>query len=206
MKNIFNKIISTKVIFVYLIITITGCSSHKSNQIPERIRKLKNLTAYPADTKPKETISFYKDKIYGSSKKITIGKIGAIAVDGSGRVFMADEQKRAIDVFKPGGRFLKQLGDNGKGPGEFSSIANLQVIGNHLYVYDENQLKESVFTLHPLAFDNTITLAGNRDNYPSLKGAFPFIEKLYVRNNNTYLAEFLSSVISRNRHNPQKYP
>jgi len=142
--------------------------------------------------------------MYGSSKNVTIGRIGAIAVDSSGRVFIANNQQSTIDVFTPDGRYLTHLG--GKGPGEFLSIFKLQIMRDQLYVYDENQLKECVFTLHPLALKNTITLAGNRDKYPALKKAFPYIEKLYVRNNNTYLAEFLSSVVSRNMHNPQKLP
>lgn len=187
-----------KIFLLLLMIVSWGCSSPKTNQLPARFLKLKNLTVYPINAKPEDTISFKKDAVYSSTKKVLIGQMGSFSVDNLGRVFIADEQQNAIDVFKPDGRFLTSLGRHGRGPGEFSSIASLQIISNHLYIYDENQLRESVFTLHPLTLKNTILLAGNRDKYPSLKRAWPWINKLYVRNNNTYLAEFLSSVVSRN--------
>ena len=169
----------------------------KTNQLPKRFQKLKNLTIYPANPKPKETISFKKDAFYGNTKKIEIGQIGDVAVDSSGRVFIADSQESTIDVFEPDGRFLTHLGRNGRGPGEFSYIKSLQISGNHLYVYDPNQQKESVFALHPLVLENTIILARNRDKYPALKRSFPWINNLFVRNNQTYLAGFMLNPISQ---------
>lgn len=196
-----------KILFpILLLILPWGCSARKSEKIPPNIAKLKNLTVYSTHIKPKETISFKKDAVYGSTKKVLIGRMGDIAVDSSGRVFIADDQQNTIDVFKPDGRFLTHLGRKGKGPGEFLSLSSLQIRRDHLYVYDERQLQENVFTLNPLTIDNTIILAKNRDKYPGLNMAYPWIEKLYVRNNNTYLAEFLSSIVSRNLHNPQKLP
>ena len=193
--------------FLLLLIIITwGCSPQKRKEIPKEFQKLKNLTVYPADAMPEESISFQKDAVYGSTKKVLIGSMGPYAVDSLGRVFIADNQQHTIDVFKPDGRFITHLGRKGKGPGEFLGISGLQIRGDHLYVYDESQLKETVFTLHPLALENTILLADNRDKYPALNVAWPWIEKLYVRNNHTYLAEFLSSVISRNKNAPQKLP
>jgi len=194
-----------KLSLLFLLFMLWGCSAHKPNQIPKQFRKLKNLTVYPVNAKPKDTISFKKNAVYGSTKNILIGQTGPFAVDSSGRVFISGQQN-TIYVFKPNGQYLTHFGRKGKGPGEFLSIFNMQIRSNHLYVYDENQLKESVFRLHPLALENTVVLATNRDKFPALKKTFPFIEKLYVRNNNTYLAEFLSSVISRNMHSPQKYP
>ena len=47
-----------------LSISLWGCSSQKNGQIPERIRKLKNLTVIPADAKPAYQISLKKEGIY----------------------------------------------------------------------------------------------------------------------------------------------
>lgn len=120
----------------YLILIVPflfiGCSNHKTNQIPARVKKLKNLTAYPANTKPEETISFKEDAVYGSTKKVLIGQMGRIAVDSSGRVFIA-VKKLTIDVFEPDGRFLTQVGRNGKGPAlgchNGSELESVSVVG-----------------------------------------------------------------------------
>lgn len=40
--------------------------------------------------------------------------------------------------------------------------------------------------------DKTIFLARNRGNYQTLKRAYPSIDNLYVRNNSTYLAKFIT--------------
>ncbi|HKJ33325.1 MAG TPA: hypothetical protein VKA34_15925 [Balneolales bacterium] len=116
MKDIVSTSITKKVITFSFILIIADCSSHKANQVPKQFRKLKNLTVYPADTKSQKNISFNKDVVYGGSKKVTIGQIGAIAVDSSGRVFIVDSQKMTIDVFEPDSQFLTQFGSNGRGP------------------------------------------------------------------------------------------
>lgn len=195
-----------KLFLLFPMIVFWGCSSQKMNQVPKQFQNLKNLTVFPADARPEESISFKKDAVYGSTKNVMIGQIGSVAVDSSGRVYLADIQENIIDVFDPDGHFITHICRKGRGPGEFGIINSMQIKRGHLYVYDSNELKESIFTLHPPALRNTILLAGNRDKYPALHSAWPWIEHLYVRNNNTYLAEFISSVVSSNKDNPQKYP
>jgi hypothetical protein len=176
-----------------------GCSPRGDNKIPRQFQQLKNLTTYSANAKPGKTLLFEKDAVYGDSKEALIGNMGDMAVDNLGRVFIADLQKMVIDVFEPGGRFIAQLGREGKGPSEFSYIKDLQIRKDRLYVYDPNQQKVSVFTLNTLAGDKSIFLARNRGKYQALHRAYPWIHKIYVRNNSTYLAEFISDSSKPNK-------
>lgn len=173
-----------------------GCSAREEeSNISEEIRNLENLTVYQRPENP-DTLILHREQAFGNTDSMLIGRIHDIAVDHSGRVFIADIQKQIIHVFNPNGRFIRHLGRSGQGPGEFIILKWVQIRNNYLYVYDPNQQKVSMFMLNTLAVDNTISLADNRGNYQVLHRAFPWISNLYVRNNHTFLAGFLIHPIS----------
>lgn len=173
-----------------------GCSvsqKEKSN-IPEEIRKLEALTVYQRPENP-DTLILHREQAFGNTESTVIGRIIDVAVDRSGRVFIADIQQQVIHVFNSNGRFLRQLGRSGKGPGEFVTLKWVQIQNDYLYAYDPNQQQVSVFSLNTLAVKNTISLAENRGNYQALDKAFPWINNLYVTNSHTFLAGFTISPV-----------
>lgn len=180
-------------LLLLLIIVIWNCSPEKKKEFPKELRELKNPTVYQADPKFEKTITFKKETVYGNYEEVLIGKIGDMAVDSLGRVFIADVEKQIIHVFEPNGELITQLGREGNGPGEFSYIKRLQIRNNLLYVSDANfgVRKASVFTLDTLAVEQTIVLARNRSKYKPLAKAYPGIYRIFVKNNGTYLAEFI---------------
>lgn len=189
------KIIKSKpCIILFFILIASGCSDHNTNQLPDEFQDIENLTVYSAESQSQKEISFKKSTVYGSSENTLIGKMGSLAVDRLGRLFIADVQKQVVYVFAPGGQFVTQLGGKGKGPGEFSYIKKLQIRNNHLYASDANfgVQSVSVFTLDTLSGDQTIILARNRSDYRSLARAYPGVFEIYVRDDSTFLAEFIS--------------
>ena len=68
----------------------------------------------------------------------------SLAVDGAGRVYVADDKPTVIKVFGPDGRFLHTIGREGEGPGEFRN-AFLAVHGSQLVVHDPRLARTSVF-------------------------------------------------------------
>lgn len=178
--------------FLALLIIVTwGCSTQKKKVLPKEFQEFKSLTIYSTDIVPSKTIEFVKKAVYGKPKEALIGRMGDLAVDCSGRVFIADIQNQSINVFQSDGRFLVQLGREGRGPSEFTSIKNVQIRKDSLYVYDPSQQKISVTTLDSLAEDKSILLAKNRGKYQELINAYPWIHKIYIRNDGTYLAQFI---------------
>lgn len=165
--------------FVALIL-VFGCTSEPEVAVPEHIKDLDNLTVYSTDPQPVRKIQLEREQTFGSREEILVGRMGDVAVDSSGRVFIADVQNQSIHVFHPDGRFITQLGREGRGPSEFGFIKSLQIRKNRLYAYDFNQYKASVFTLDTLASDKTILLAQNRGKYRALDRAYPSIDQLYV--------------------------
>lgn len=58
-------------------------------------------------------------------QEIVFGRISGILVDGDGRVYVADSQAHEISVFSREGEFLRFLGREGEGPGEFREPRSL---------------------------------------------------------------------------------
>ncbi len=186
--------------FLLLLIIVTwGCSPQKKKELPKEFQKLKNLTVHSIDSIPSKTIEFEKEVVYEDSKMVLIGRMGDMAVDNLGRVFIADVQNQEIVVFEPGGRLSAQLGGEGKGPSEFGYIKSLQIRKDRLYVYDPQQQGVRVITLDSLSEDKSVLLARNREKYQALHKSYPWIHKIFVKNNGTYLAEFVENSSTPNK-------
>jgi hypothetical protein len=57
----------------------------------------------------------------------------------TGHIAVADARLRVVRVFGPDGRFLRDLGRAGGGPGEFASVALLRPVGDTILVWDGPQ-------------------------------------------------------------------
>lgn len=53
------------------------------------------------------------------------GYVGGVAVDAGGRIYVSDRMGSFIRVYSPGGEFLRQIGREGDGPGEFRHPTDL---------------------------------------------------------------------------------
>ena len=188
MKNFVGLILAG----LFLCVIGNGCTSNDSMpEVPEYIMELENLTVYQADSKISTILSFKQDAIYGDTEDVFIGNIRDIAVDDLGRVFIADPTIMVVHAFEPDGQYIGQLGREGRGPGEFSNIRSLNVHRDRLYAYDPSQYRMHIFTVHDLAGEKTVNLAGNRGSFSSLAGTLPWIQDVHVRNDDTYIAKFL---------------
>lgn len=67
-----------------------------------------------------------------------------LGVDGAGRLYVADVRPIVVKVYNPDGTFLRTIGREGGGPGEFR-VAWIAVRGSNLVVHDPTQSRTSVF-------------------------------------------------------------
>lgn len=67
-----------------------------------------------------------------------------LAVDEWGRIYVADRTPSVIKVYERDGRFLRTIGREGEGPGEFR-VAFIDVRGGVLMVHDPQVSRTSVF-------------------------------------------------------------
>lgn len=169
-----------------------GCNNNAKPKtaVPVEFQELENLVVYSEDVSPTKEISFTKAAVYGDNEDVLIGRIGSIAVDDLSRVFIADVQRQVINVFGPDGELITELGRQGRGPGEFGFIKRLHIRNNSLHVFDSRQGRVSVVNLETLDFKNTLVLAQNKRDLPVLNTAEPFVDEIYVRNDESYLVKF----------------
>jgi hypothetical protein len=85
-----------------------------------------------------------------TSAECAIALITDIEVDAKGNYIVADGwQQRAVFIFGHDGKFLKELGKQGQGPGEYSTPVSIDIsskqeilvadyLANKIHVYDEN--------------------------------------------------------------------
>ena len=72
---------------------------------------------------------------------------GDIAVDWKGNVYILDSRAKNIKKFNSTGKFIKVIGREGQGPGEFSSPYRLACSGDRFVVWDMMGFRFSLFTL-----------------------------------------------------------
>jgi tripartite motif-containing protein 71 len=71
----------------------------------------------------------------------------AVAVDGSGNVYVADHGNDRIQAFTSSGTYLTQWGTFGYGEGEFYGPYGVAVgAGGHIYVLEEGGSRIQVFS------------------------------------------------------------
>lgn len=126
-------------------------------------------------------IKFIREVIYGDTDELFLGRLLAVEVDDLQRVYIADRDHVTIHVFNPDGSYLKPLGRQGQGPGEFLFISMstmLEIHSNRLFVTDGDGKyihRFHVFLLEDLSLLQTINLrTENRTDYDEdLKKYFP---------------------------------
>ncbi|HKJ33727.1 MAG TPA: 6-bladed beta-propeller [Balneolales bacterium] len=196
-----NKIILFSVLWLC---QLSACSSHNTNKIPPRVRYLKHLTIIPTNHKPEHKIILKKNTTYGDSSGFyLIPKFKGIAVDYKKRVYILNFPEKLIYVYNPDGSYLRKIGKNGRGPGEFQWPLAIRIKHNNLYILGYNQQKICVYNLK--------TLHHVRDDYLSLNritGKKPSwliwasnhnwyyrAVNFYVRSDDSYLVFFSDSDI-----------
>ena len=96
------------------------------------------------------------------------GNVRALGFDGTGRLYVYDNQADRITVVGPGGEFLRAFGGSGEGPGEFRSADGLAVmrdgrvvmgdLGHRAYqIFDANGDFERMVRMAPEPGDARLT-------------------------------------------------
>ncbi len=89
-----------------------------------------------------------------------IARLGEIEGDGTiagppdvivrnsrGEIALASEDNAThIKVYSPAGKFLRDVGKKGKGPGEFQSITAITLVADSLYIFDEGNYRVTILS------------------------------------------------------------
>lgn len=80
----------------------------------------------------------------GDSASGDLSRPSSGAIDAAGRLYVADDQPTVIKVFDRDGRFVRTIGREGEGPGEYRTVI-LAVHDSSLVVFDPRLARLSVF-------------------------------------------------------------
>ncbi len=82
----------------------------------------------------------------GENPDEAFSEVTAFVVDAAGTIFGLDTKDRKVKVFDRSGKFLRQIGKPGQGPGELGIPANIQLTNdNNLMISDAANGKLSIF-------------------------------------------------------------
>lgn len=75
-----------------------------------------------------------------------LSQIGGVVVMNDGRIFIAQPMDPSIRVFGADGRYERQLGRRGQGPGEFELLGGIGLHADTLYAFDHRLGRLTFFT------------------------------------------------------------
>jgi len=136
-------------------------------------------------------------------ENITFSFPNQVAVDDSGKIYVADISKSEVNVFNQEGSYLYNIGRRGEGPGEFRNISGIGINPeNNLVVFDGSNTTANIFTTNgDLVQTSLIPSTSPEINLDYLNG-FPILQYLDDSNNSgdylvhTYSKDF-SQIISQ---------
>ena len=96
-----------------------------------------------------QRLTLQRDLVIGAvnaEPELEFQNISAIGVSNDGTMYVADGGSRSIRVFNDAGKFVRQWGRRGDGPGEFQFISNVLFQGDTVFIVDSRQMRVTAFT------------------------------------------------------------
>jgi len=136
---------------IMLVVMVTACSgTDNKTEVPDYILEMDNISIYSGtDLSETDKIRFMQEQTFGGSQDLLIGHIGAIAVDDEERLIIYDghQSAKTIHLFSPTGEHIRQIGREGRGPGEYLSGSQLNISNDNLLVFDRTLNRHLVYSI-----------------------------------------------------------
>lgn len=102
-----------------------------------------------------------------------------VVTDHRGNIYVTDRDSYSIRVFNETGTFLRRIGRNGKGPGEFLDISTFAIADNRLVVFDGVSQRFTEMSLEGEVI-NTANARLNDNEYISVQGITAEADSAYL--------------------------
>lgn len=172
------------IIFAYLL--LSACGSKADFEIPEEVASLENLTVYSADSEPGFEIVLNKETVFGDTDEVMLGGWLSAHVDDLGRVYIADNQETMIHLYNPEGSYIRQIGREGEGPGEYRNISQMRTDSDHFYLMDRNLNRITTYDIQTFEVLDDASIAIDQDN---MDGHFRYPSSFYVKDDGNFIIE-----------------
>lgn len=191
------------------IILFWGCTEQEGNQtipIPDHINDLKNLTIYPLNEQPYDTVKLVKEIEYLSNNNIFIdGIISDVAVDRQNRVYIAASKpgKAGVYIFDADGTYLNTLAQYGRGPGDYESISSIAIYEDTLYVFDPILQKIGFFSNNDFSHIKDLLIKKKNRNQQTDFFHLMRAVDIYVLNKGSIYVKFQINNLNKLNMNPE---
>ena len=173
------------ILWTYLCLALNAGCSFENEKYNGSIQSDQKVTVSTETNHPRG-ISFEREVTFGENSSVLFGAISKAVSDKAGRVYISDNQKKQIHIFEPDGNYLKSLGKEGRGPGEFMFLGEISIQSERLYVVDSMQFRVNIFSTTTLELIDIYNLhPTNQKEFPELSGLQLNFSK--VINDSTFL-------------------
>lgn len=149
-------------------------------KLPTKYDTLKNVAAYPDTVTPPLELSLTKAATFEGhpltgAPEVLVGRTGNFTIDDSNKVYSV--HGHAIHVFDSNGTYLKKLGGDGRGPGEFRNMTGIKPVikSGRLYAYDDVLRRLNIFDTQTLELVKTVPID------PGIWSDIPHLQQLELR-------------------------
>jgi hypothetical protein len=118
-------------------ITVAALSSQKSAAPLADLYRKVTIKLVPVATIDETTLP----------KDVFFQAVTDVACDPRGNVYVCDYKANHVKKFDAAGRYLKSIGRQGQGPGEFDMPFHIAATANHLFVYDLRNQRLTALTV-----------------------------------------------------------
>ncbi|MTI89417.1 MAG: 6-bladed beta-propeller [Balneolaceae bacterium] len=178
-------------VLLFIGILISRCNrEHKIDPEVQVYAEDEKLTVFKSDIKA-DTVYLIKDQFFGDIEDYYFSVMGDFTVDDSGRVYIADGAwgSRSLHVFSPDGSYVTQIAGEGKGPGEFLSLYQMQYRDGKLLYNDGEQFRLNLYDTETLELEEII--ATDPEKWSMIDDIQGFnVRSVYLISRNRFLVGF----------------
>jgi len=152
------------ILFIFITSLLAGsCTENHKMELPDRAKGLDNLITYSENDQTGLNFNFLREESFGDTENVFIKRIKDVEVDNSGKVYLA--QRYVFHVYEPDGTVLENIGQSGSGPGEFESLANIEIRSDRLFAYDAMAQRMNVYSLDPLQLKDEVGVSPGNEKF-----------------------------------------
>jgi len=134
-------------IFVLFLVLVNTCSKKPESEARvEVIDGIEYVHNPGIPLFPEKSVTFEEELSIGGEECEMLSRPMLYTVDNGGRIYISDYQDQAIKVFDPDGKYIRSIGRQGEGPGEFSNIGSPTILPDgNLFVMDSMAMRLNLF-------------------------------------------------------------